>query len=218
MIKKNLLLMLGLIFVTGFNIGSFVQMGYSQTDNGTVASLIQSNLTDQNMASNVTSYSDYVGDSFSFQYPTDWTITQLSLPVPEAEGIELRNNMVPAQIILTSAPQDFIHTNITQEEIDANLGPLFSEHMLKPIISQIQRGTLTELEKPVTDRYTIDGHKAATADYSTVYSGLPTKNIMVGTIPNKDIGFALNYRAPESVFDENLPIVENILNSIRFSG
>jgi hypothetical protein len=166
-------------------------------------------------SANVTGYSHYTGDIFSLQYPAEWIINQLENE-PDVDIIEISNDAVPARIIATSTPTELVQANMTQEEIDFRLEQIFPEHMLKPVISQIHRCTLIELEKPVYDRYMVVGHKAGTAVWTTDCAGIPTRNIMVGTIVG-NIGLGLVYNAPEVVFDENLPIAEKIINSIRLS-
>jgi hypothetical protein len=169
---------------------------------------------------NVRGYSQYTGNTISLQYPTDWTINNESgLENSEGDVIKLSNNMIPAQILVLSSPQlyanNFSLVTMTQDEIELRLEQIFPEIALKPYISGAEPCTLIELEKPVYDRYIVVGQKAGAAVWTTDCTGIPTKNIMVGNIVRTN-GLSLIYRAPEAVFDKNLPIAENIIKSIKF--
>ena len=65
------------------------------------------------------------------------------------------------------------------------------------------------------DKYVVDEHKVGTTNFTHNYSGLLFKSIAVGTIVGKD-DFVSTYHAPANVFDQNFPIFENIIKSIRF--
>jgi hypothetical protein len=168
----------------------------------------------------VRGYSQYTGNTISLQYPTDWTINNESgLENSEGDVIKLSNNMIPAEILVLSGPQLYANNislvTMTQDEIESRLEQIFPEIALKPYISASEPCTLIELEKPVYERYMVVGQRAGTAVWTTDCTGIPTKNIMVGNIVGTN-GLSLIYRAPEEVFDQNLPIAENIIKSIKF--
>jgi hypothetical protein len=115
---------------------------------------------------------------------------------------------------------------MTQKEIESHLDQIFPQ-MLKPVTSEIQECTLVELEKPVYDKYTIAGHKAGSVVWATDCGGIPSTNMMVGTVVGNNI-VSLIYRAPEAaclqdickshIFDQNLPIAENIMKTIKLNS
>src|SRR5689334_14694198 len=88
------------------------------------------------------------------------------------------------------------------------------------LLDQSKRVTPPSMPQEITNRYMIVGHKAGTAVWNPVCGGIDTKNMMVGTVVGNNI-LTLAYRAPEAaclngsckshIFDQNLPIAENIL-------
>ncbi|HJT49298.1 MAG TPA: hypothetical protein VJ729_14030 [Nitrososphaeraceae archaeon] len=177
-------------------------------------------------------YSEFTGKGLSFQYPNGWTINSTATPlatIPGVDSIEMSdvvNNHLQAQILVNLVPlteeekgKMNLPNNATEQDIDSRLQQIFPEHMLQPFIKgQTERGSsvLTELGKPVYDKYVVNGHKAGSAIYTTLTYKIPLKTLFIATITGGNKEFMLMYRAPVDIFDRDLPIAENIIKSIVF--
>jgi hypothetical protein len=163
-----------------------------------------------------TGYSKYNGNSFTFQYPASWKIVDRSdMGMPGGEVIRIVNNQFPEFIQVFLAPTEIeAAKNATQAEIDSHLGQIFPK-FVRGILSGVKNGTLIELQKPVYDKYMVDGHKVGSAIFTHSYQIGLLKTIAVGTIVGKN-DFGLTYSAPDQLFDQNLPIVDNIIKSVKF--
>jgi hypothetical protein len=132
---------------------------------------------------------------------------------PSGEGVLILNPASRELIFAAMGPDPLIPKNMTQEDLESSLEKIFPE-FVKTIISQMEQGTLTELQSPIYDRYTIDGHRAGAVIYTSTYGETKLKSIVVGTIFG-NLAFALAYGAPEETFEKTVPIAENIIRSIN---
>ena len=160
------------------------------------------------------------GNGFTLNYPAGW---------------EVRNNTRTAEneiyLIFSDKPekgdmtvglgrltQKDIDTfgltpNSTKEEIDSKLTQIFPQ-LAKQVQSGFHKGVPSELEQIALNKYTIDGHKAGSAQFNIDYGNLMTRAIVVGTVIGNE-GFIIFYKTPSSTFDENLPTIENVIKSIK---
>jgi hypothetical protein len=164
---------------------------------------------------NSTGYSQYNGNSFSLQYPTSWKVKRSDMSMPGGEAISIVNSQFPEFIQVFLLPTEIAAAkNATQAEIDSHLEQIFPR-FVRGILSGVKNGTLIELQRPVYDKYIVDGHKVGSAIFIHSYPIGLLKTIAVGTIVGKN-DFALTYSAPEQLFNQNLPIVDNIIKSVNF--
>ena len=220
------------MLVAGLTIDPFVLSGYSQIGNNETDvsnSSEQIGTLQQNTSNNLSGYSEFVGKGISLFYPTEWRLEEAQVSSSEAdrfgistdaERLRISNDGLKSQISIQFFPTELqeygLSENVSQANIESSLDQIFPEYILKPFLSEMEYGSLTELEKPVYDKYLIDGHKTGSAAYTAIYGELPIKNVLVGTIiGNNSLG--ISYGAPTTAFDQIVPIAENIIESIRIS-
>jgi hypothetical protein len=181
--------------------------------------LVYAQATDS-FSTDVSGYALYTGYNFSLQYPESWSALPYEVDMPiGTESVILGNINEQTAVMILSAPYPESTENMTQEFIDSNLETILPTDFPGQFISGFEHGRVTELKKPVFDRYTIDGHRTATVDLSTTNQNLGTnsKNLLVVTIAGGNI-FLLYYSAPENTYNQSLPVTENIIKTIKFSN
>jgi hypothetical protein len=169
----------------------------------------------------------FVGKGISFAYPDDWTLQESQVSSSEAERFgtstdterfTIINNDLKSRIAISFSPTDLqdygLSENSTQENIESSLEQIFPEYMLNSFLSGIDKGVLTEVEKPDYNKYLIDGYKTGSAAFTAVYGEIPLKTVLVGTLIGNN-SLAISYSAPAPVFDQIVPIAENVIKSIR---
>jgi Mg-chelatase subunit ChlD len=200
-----------------------IQMGYSQAQSNETTSFIQT-LTSQNVTNNVAGYTELNGNHLSFKYPKEWTVNKF-LPseygiTAEAELYFMSDDPEKNAIIqfgfIRLNQSEIVALGLVQnntDNLDSNLSQTFPR-ILEGIKSSIVLGVPSEEEEPVYNKYTVAGHKAGSVLYNANYQELTVRVLVIGTVIHNNI-FMLAYSAPFYAFDENLPIVENVLNSIK---
>ena len=173
--------------------------------------------TVHNSTSNATGYSKYSGGTFSLQYPTGWELERSDTGLSGAQAIDISNRQEPPAFVqVFLAPTEIAAAeNATQEEIESNIEEIFPTFVKGPL--GIGNTTISEFEKPVYDRYTVDGHKVGSVIFIHEYSGLRLKTLALGTIVGNN-DFGLMYSTTQELFDQNLPIIENIIKSVKFNS
>jgi Mg-chelatase subunit ChlD len=167
-----------------------------------------------NLTANNGDYLEYPGRSFSVEYPQSWALIPFEIGMPGSETIRIVNRELPAIIMLLVGPLPG-STNASKAFVDTNLEKEFPS-FVKGLISGITQGKITELEEPVYNRHIIDGHRAGTLGFTSTYGETTFRNIFIGTMVGKN-GVGMTYSARADVFDQYLPIFENIVKSVKLT-
>jgi Mg-chelatase subunit ChlD len=174
-------------------------------------------ITGPSATTNATGYSKYGGSTFSLQYPAGWKLERSDIGDRGAQAISILNGQrPPAFVQVFLAPTGIAAAkNATQEEIESHIEDIFPTFVKEALLGT-KNDTLAEFEKPVYDRYTVDGHKVGSVISIHDYSGVLVKTLALGTIVGNN-DFVLKYTTTEALFDQTLPIVENIIKSVKFN-
>ena len=166
-----------------------------------------------NSAGNATSL-NYNGTDFSLRYPASWTV----VPFEKAKNGEtfVAAKFQPHALIvasITSTDPDLMH-NVTQKETESNLHQIF-DFLAKNFVPGIFTGTLTGIDELNYIKCAINGHKAGSTVITGTLDGLDQKGLLLATIAGEKI-FFLSYLSTPETFGQNLPIVENVIKSVKF--
>lgn len=147
------------------------------------------------------------------------SIKQPDSPTPQffpgSESIGLVNYQSPATVMVSTIPDPESPPNMTQQEKEPSLEQTFPR-MVKRLISAIQRGTLTHLEEPIYNKYTVDGHRVGSLAYKAFYESITERNIGRYDCWRKYI--LPPVRLTRRYIRPSLPAFENIIKTIKFSG
>src|SRR5687768_10180176 len=157
--------------------------------------------------------------SFSLNYPSRWRVENMTASDGEAYSI-FGDTAEKGYMIFVLGPltqKDIgafgFHNNTTQDEIDANLDRIFPL-MIKQIQSGFYQGDPSSPDGVLLDKYVIDGHKVGAAFFDVEYRNLTLRAVAFGTVIGND-ALALGYISMPETFNENLPIIENMIKSIK---
>ena len=157
---------------------------------------------------------NYNGTNFSLRYPASWNV----LPSEKVKNGEtfVAANLQPYALIvasIVSSDPDLMH-NVTQKETESNLHQVF-DFLAKNFVPGIFTGTLTGIDELNYIKYAINGHKAGSTVITGTLDGLDQKGLLLATIAGEKI-FFLSYLSTPETFGQNLPIVENVIKSVKF--
>jgi len=161
-----------------------------------------------------------MGDNFSVQYPAGWTVTKEPHPfdpgayIYRMSGDQYQSGTVNFFTAQAPIEELGLAQNSTQETIESSLEQLFPK-FIKDIQSGFEKGEIANTEQPIYTKYIIDGHKAGSVKFSANYGTLKVDFLNIGTLIGNNI-VMLSYSAPVEIFDQNLPIAEKILESVKF--
>lgn len=151
---------------------------------------------------------------FSIQYPFDtWTMKQKENRFEEfdvqfeySDFIDLRSmGLVEKDAVILIAVDDSF-------EINQNLLEKYLDTWLSDKSSSFENYMIVE---PVSlNTYNINGSPAASAIYSAYFNGQKVITLVVSSITDQNNPILINYSATPNEFDEILPIVEKMIDSI----
>jgi von Willebrand factor type A domain len=201
---------------------NFLSTAANATTNASQNSIDKANnimtnaFAEENSTTNAVGYSKYGGSTFSLQYPAGWKLERSDMGGRGAQSIRILNGQLPpAYVHVFLAPTGIAPAKkATQEEIESHIEEIFPTFVQR--LLGTKNATLTEIEKPVYDKYTVDGHKVGSVIFVHDYSGVLVKTLALGTIVGNN-DFGLTYTTTESLFDQNLPIIENMIKSVKFN-
>lgn len=165
------------------------------------------------------------GKGFSLNYPEGWTAKKTVVPASEStpEGGEIYfisgDQMKDGFIIFgfnPLSPSEFkaleLSHNTSQESIESNLSKIFPQ-LVELFQSGFSYGVPSDLEEPVYGKYNVDGHKAGSVLYN-LEGNLTFRGLAVATVIGNN-SLIFGYSSLSSVFDENLPTIEDVIKSIK---
>lgn len=157
-------------------------------------------------------------NEFSMQIPSDWQVkpkesrfdsTDVSLT--SADGPIGGFITIEYSLVGQEFKQTLKDSNINIKKIQKNLDDLFP-YVLQGFSKGFDR--YQEVEEPQYDKYTINGNKAASIIYAFTLSERDLAGLYIFTIINEK-KFNMNFAADRSEFDNVLPIVEDMIKSIK---
>jgi hypothetical protein len=168
--------------------------------------------------------SELKGKGFSLNYPEGWIPQKMVVPAsetaPEGEIYFISGDQLKDGFIIFGfnplSPSEFealgLSRNTSQESIESNLSQIFP-HLVELLQSGFSYGVPSDQEEPVYGKYTVDGHKVGSVLYN-VEGNLTFRGLAVGTVIGNN-SLIFGYFSLSSLFDENLPTIENVIKSIK---
>ncbi|MGA8844000.1 MAG: PsbP-related protein [Nitrososphaeraceae archaeon] len=182
---------------------------------------VQLTTTDQKSSGNITSeFTEYVGfdKDFSLQYPSGWTLEpktnrfeKTDLKMISPEGVTGGVIMIENSILNTSISNVLKEYDMKQKDVEKNLDLLFPRVLsgFASVLEDFNQG-----EEPNYGKYLIDGHKTGSAEFGVKVSEQDLAGLLVWTMIGNNQFWLVFVASPES-FDDNLPLVEKVLDSIK---
>jgi hypothetical protein len=165
------------------------------------------------------SYSDPEG-KYTLKYPSDWSV------------IKKQNRFEPIDLSLvgpSGLATGYFTIQVTRFPpylAESAKAAENSDEFLKIVFPEILKGyedTLpgfTYVEAPLYDKYSVDGHKAASQVFTSSLgdeAGIKFAGLLVWTVVNQQT-MAITFGADRSNFDLVLPMAEKIIDSIDIVG
>ena len=113
-----------------------------------------------------------------------------------------------------AVPTSGLSRKLVQERNDSNLPEIFP-WAINTIQSGFENGITSEPEEISYDKYSVDGYKMGSAQFNVSYTDSMSRVLVLSNIIyNK--GFVFAYAAPLAQFDQELPMIEEIIESVKF--
>jgi hypothetical protein len=159
-------------------------------------------------------------NEFSMQYPSSWILRPADnrfdlLDVEILNSGDATNGLVQIQYNIMSEELSSLmkQYDVDQAELEQYLDIFFPAFLTG--FSRSLDG-FHQIENANYEKYNIDGHKAGSTVYSFEVSGRELAGWVTVTLIGNKL-FAFMYGADQNTFDTNLPIAEQMLNSIKIS-
>lgn len=181
---------------------------------------VQLPTTDQNFTGNITGFTEYVGfdKDFSLQYPSSWTLEpktnrfeSIDLKMSSPDGVSGGIIIVGYYLVDPALSSSLKQIHAKQKDIEKYLVFIFPR-VLSGFANNFDN--FNAVEEPDYVKYQIDGHRTGSAVFGYTLNDQNLAGLLVWTLIGGN-QFWLQYTASQDTFDQNLPIAEKVLSSIK---
>ena len=165
------------------------------------------------------------GKGFSLNYPEGWTPKETIVPASGSNsedgeiyfisGDQIKDGFIifgfnplgPSELQVLGLPH-----NTNRENIESKLSTIFPQ-LVKWFQSGFSYSMLSDIDDPVYGKYTIDGYKVGSVLYN-LEGNSTLRGLAVGTVIGNN-SLIFGYSSAPSIFDKNLPTIEDVIESIK---